>query len=279
MNTTLSRLLAASAFAALIACVPEEGVDPAPHTVATPTGTTTTDPPPPKPTPKRTVIERSPFGNVAATQNLLWDGDFEWSSAFTDQYGWIEPPSSATVSDVVVGAACRSGMKCVRIAKNRDLVGIAVSSAGQSLDASVWIRFEDPAEETTAKCADAEATLFDLGGLATPDTDVALVPLDDAPDADGWCQLAITSPERRNKTYFYVENLSSFPMLVDDAVLLPSDAAIEFPLSPVPGGGAIGAARLASLARARDAVHATRRPIDGKPNAARDALAARRGIQ
>ena len=33
----------------------------------------------------RRVIDRDPMGNVQKTNNLLWDGDFEWQIAFQDQ--------------------------------------------------------------------------------------------------------------------------------------------------------------------------------------------------
>ncbi|MBM4359336.1 MAG: hypothetical protein FJ096_14635, partial [Deltaproteobacteria bacterium] len=38
---------------------------------------------------RRTVTTRNPFGNVAVSDNLLWDGDFEWLSSFADQYAWL----------------------------------------------------------------------------------------------------------------------------------------------------------------------------------------------
>ena len=90
------RLLASVALACATTACGEEPLDPLP---AAPPAPTTSDRPtwvPPTASapvaPRRTVIERSPYGNVKASQNLLWDGDFEWSSPFADQYGWIEPP-------------------------------------------------------------------------------------------------------------------------------------------------------------------------------------------
>src|SRR5262245_9380671 len=79
--------------------------------------------------PKRTIEQRNAFGNVAETENLLWDGDFEWFSAFSDQYGWLAGTSMLTLGysfrDIRVGTICRSGLKCAGMAKKTVLAGIA----------------------------------------------------------------------------------------------------------------------------------------------------------
>ena len=253
----------------------EEPIDPV---QAAPTAPATNDRPtwvPPTATapvtPKRTVIERSPYGNVKASQNLLWDGDFEWSSPFADQYGWIEPPSNPTVSDVVVGPACRSGVKCVRLKRNADVVGIGVSSATQGLAAGIWARFRPEEGEELPACASVDAFVFDAGGLTPADPEVALVPKAEQPDAEGWCELTATSPVRANKAYLYVANRSKVAMLLDDATLLPAEGPIPSP-SPALSSSPHAAERPASLARARAAIRATRRFGEGPPNPAREAL-------
>jgi hypothetical protein len=222
-------------------------------------------------TPKRSVIERSPYGNVKASQNLLWDGDFEWSSPFADQYGWIEPPSNPTVSDVVVGAECRSGVKCVRLKRNADVVGIGVSSATKGLAARIWARFLPEEGEELPACASVDAFVFDTGEVTPADPEIALVPAAEQPNAEGWCELAATSPVRANKSYLYVANRSKVAMLLDDATLLPVDGPIPSP-SPAPSSAPHAADRPASLARARAAIRATRRFGEGPPNPAREAL-------
>jgi hypothetical protein len=250
----------------------DERVDPAPGPTTVPTTppVDTETPVAPKPPPKREVLQRNPFGNVSETQNLLWDGDFEWSSPFSDQYGWIEPPYTPSVTDVVVGPLCRSGVKCARIGDGADLVGIAVASAEHDLEASVWIRFLPDEGAAAPPCAEVEAYLLDLAGLPPFDDDEALEPAADVPDETGWCRLAATVPQRNNKTYLYVDNRSDWPILVDDAVVKPSGGSI--PLSSAPARQIEAARRQ----RAKDAVLATRRPHDGAPNAARDALRAKK---
>jgi peroxiredoxin len=145
------------------------------------------DPPPdaPPPTKKRDVLYTNPFGNVAETQNLLWDGDFEWLSPFTDQYGWIELPGSPTITDVEVGPACRSGLKCARLEHDGgSVIGIAVSSATLDLEASIWARFEPVDGVPVPACAEVDAYLADLTGvrgLVPADRDLAGAQQQDLP--------------------------------------------------------------------------------------------------
>jgi hypothetical protein len=255
----------------------DELVDPVLVDSATATPALTHPPSQPLP-PKRTVTTRNPFGNVGASENLLWDGDFEWSSPFTDQYGWIELPANPTVSDVVIGAACKSGVKCIRLKKNKIALGIAVSSTRPFLQASVWVRFEDAADQAPTACAKADVRLLDAGGLEPSDPDFELAPVEAAPSAEGWCQLTGTSPLRKNKTYLYVQNRSATTMLVDDAVLLAVDTAPSPSPSPAPPpvpSKPSSAEDAAFLAAAREAIRATRLPQDGRPNPARDAFEAR----
>lgn len=216
-------------------------------------------------TKKRDVTTKNPFGNVAETQNLLWDGDFEWSSPFTDQYGWIELPSSPTLSDVEMGPACRSGIKCARIRKNGAVVGIGVSSSNAGLEASIWVRFE--IEEGQAPlCSEVQAFLADIGGSLGPeDPDQALAPVAEMPDEDGWCNLTATAPVRANKTYLYVENDFDGPILLDDCVIRP---VREIPINGAPPSLSMPPE---SRTKAEAAVRANRHPVDGAPNAARDA--------
>jgi len=190
--------------------------------------TPTSVPPPDAGPPKRTVIQHNPFGNVAETQNLLFDGDFEWSSPFSDEYGWYQGVNPV-LSEVVVGADCRSGIKCARVAKHQSIDGIAVALHDVDLVASVWVRFDDP----TTPCTSASATVIDkLAGQVpfnVPDADVHLA-ASDAPDQLGWCKLSAIVPKRRNKPYLNVHNLTGGNMLVDDAVLK------AMPAPPPPGG-------------------------------------------
>jgi hypothetical protein len=253
----------------LLACQ-DEVVAPAPSddgSVPDPPPAPTTELPPANPPKekKRDVFSRNPFGNVAETENLLWDGDFEWSSPFTDQYGWIELPASPTLTDIVIGPMCRSGVKCARVGKNDEVLGIAVSSATSGLEASIWVRFLPIEGQPAPACTDVLAFLIDAAGLPPRDQDVELLPVSDTPDESGWCHLTATSEQRNNKTYLYVENEADAPMLLDDAVLVRTET-MAFSQQPK--------RTIDSETRARieAAVRKVRFGGEGAPNPARDAL-------
>lgn len=239
--------------------------------------------PGPNPVVKRTVIERNPFGDVAATQNLLWDGDFEWTSPFADEYGWWQLPSSATVEEVVIGPTCKSGVKCARLKKNGSLLGIGVGAAGKPLFASVAVKFEPPEGEASPTCDKAELTIMDFGGPGASDPDADVPPVAAAPDADGWCTLAGTIPGRANKPYFLLGNHSGVPMIVDDGVLLVSEEPSMLPPQHAAHAGAVqpallppSAAQAPRLAEARAAIARLRLPHDAPPGRAERELAARK---
>ena len=227
----------------------------------------------PVPAPKRTILQRNPFGNVAETENLLFDGDFEWSSPFSDQYGWFQG-TSATVADVVVGPDCRSGIKCVRLTKSQTMVGIGVASRKSGLELSVWVRFDDP----TTACSLARVTLIDsLFGqipLDVSDVDVHLVASDE-PDQSGWCKLSGVSPIRRNKAYLSIRNTSTVSMLVDDAVMKKTSkppSGILPPPMPPPPSWVPTADEAASIEETRANVRQLSQLRDGPPTPARRAF-------
>jgi hypothetical protein len=209
---------------------------------------------------RRTIVQRNPFGNVAKTENLLWDGDFEWSSAFTDQYGWINYPQvSYGFQGIRVGIECRSGLKCASIDHGRGIIGIGVSSEGYRMSASFWAR---PLAE--ASCEDISADLLSITG-EDPTAPVPLVP--EAAD-DGWCRFEGVADERVTKTYLLIDNGGKGEVLVDDVVLerVMKTQALTVPVEPPT------AARSARVAEARAALRARRGPIDPPPNAAKRAL-------
>lgn len=260
----------------------DESIDPsAPATGgAAPTSpTATVDDPFRPPAAKRRVIERNPFGHVAISQNLLWDGDFEWTSPFADQYGWYELPSSPTVSDVVIGAACTSGIKCVRLRKNGNLLGIGVGAKDAPLFVSVAIKFEVEGDATRPACSKAELTLIDFGGPGAGDPDASVTATSETADGSGWCVLAGTVPARANKPYLLVSNHGGVPMLVDDAVLTVAETP-----SPLPGAKqpAIAARaplphQLPNIRMAREAIAKLRLPHDAPPSRGELELRAKKG--
>lgn len=212
--------------------------------------------------PIRTVLQRSPFGNVAATDNLLWDGDFEWSSPFSDQYGWLSgPPYTYDFPAATIGAACRSGVKCVTLAKNKAIIGIGVSSRTDALAVTAFAR------PIKGACADVDISLLDI---ATSTKDVEIPPTATSPDATGWCQYSAIVPAYSKKVYLLIDNNTGDALVVDDAVVRPQPPGAPPP--PPPPMGPPEPGRLARHDEAREAVLRLRGPHIPPPSPAKRAF-------
>jgi hypothetical protein len=220
--------------------------------------------PPPEPSaPKRRVLQRNPFGHVEKSENLLWDGDFEWSSPFSDQYGWLSgPPYGYSFPNVVVGARCRSGIKCARVPKKKSIVGIAVASQGEKLSASFFAHIE------ADTCDKIKSTISDFFDNVEPDAQVK--PTATEPDEQGWCRFETVIPARSHKPFFYIENRTTADILVDDVVL--ERATGSSPLSSVVGPPT--AEDAAALALAAEQIGKLRGPHDSPPSEAQRAYEA-----
>ena len=210
---------------------------------------------------KRTLEHRNPFGNVAETGNLLWDGDFEWSSPFSDQYGWLKGTTLFNISyawsGTTVGVACRSGLKCETLEAGEVVLGIGVASAGSKLDASFWVK------PSSGACGDVTATLLSIE-VGSDDADAPLLPAAETPDANGWCQFGAIADERLEKTYLYIENEGDGTVVLDDAVLKRAPKAEAISIAPRPPA----VDRTAALAIVKASARKLREPRDPPPNAA-----------
>src|SRR5690606_14674614 len=153
----------------------------------------------PGPSPRRTVQQRNPFGNVAKHDNLLWDGDFEWRISFPEQYGWYETTIGFGFLDLPtleMGAACKSGIKCARLAPNHALLGLGKSSLGNSLEASAWVWTE------AAACSSVRMT---LAAITSVDPTVEVLSESEQPTG-GWCRFIGTVAERQEAVYVIIDN-------------------------------------------------------------------------
>ncbi|MEP7123044.1 MAG: hypothetical protein ABJE95_19105 [Byssovorax sp.] len=218
--------------------------------------------------PKRTISQRNPFGNVAETENLLWDGDFEWTSPFSDQYGWLSgPPLSYAFSGVRIGAECHSGIKCAAVKKKGNLAAIGVAVVGSKLDASCW------AHVKKGTCDLVKASIISIEQGGEPSAPVTAEQTQ--PGADGWCHYESVIPARTSKPYFLITNQTGDEILIDDAILKkapPSTALSVKYLAPT-------SEDLAAVAQARIEILALRGPHDAPPSPAQRAFETWRGRQ
>jgi hypothetical protein len=273
VKPTLAALMMGSCLA--LGCT-DEALSPVPVDVpegGAPPTTPTTDPPDEPPVePLRTVLDRNPFGNVAASENLLWDGDFEWTSPFTDQYGWYQLPASLVLEEVVVGPACRSGVKCARVGRSDEILGIAVGAPDEVLVAKAHVKFEPDDEGVTPACSEAAVIVLDLDGLGPTDESVELPLVTPTPDVTGYCVFAGEIAPRNNKPYVYVENNGKSTMLVDDVTLLRASSASATRVHPLPAPKALPlrATLAPRVEAAREAMKLLRvLPDTAKPNRAK----------
>ena len=215
-------------------------------------------------TPIRTVETRNPFGNVAATDNLLWDGDFEWTSPFSDQYGWLYgPPYTYQFPAPTIGAACRSGIKCITIPKKKGMIGIGVGTKSDMLSVTVFGKPKNPV------CADIEVSLMSLDNSAN---DIPIAADSETPDSLGWCLYRGMVSSYPSKVYLLVHNNSLEEAIIDDAVVRavpPGDG--EKP-APPPAMAPPSAETMERHEQARQAIKERQGPHDPPPNAAKRAF-------
>jgi hypothetical protein len=208
----------------------------------------------------RTIIYRQPFGNVAASDNHLWDGDFEWHTPFASQYAWIDAvlmlSQVGAIDGVVVGARCKSGLKCALITQNQKIAGVGVSPGAAPVEASVW------GKPPGGDCSLLGAKLITCDFIGDPD--VVLADEDNSADAEGWCHYRSISEPREQATCMFIE--AKFPegeAIVDDAVVRAAAAdAVLSAAADVPS-----AQDVESVENARRAIRSYLRRLPDPPKA------------
>lgn len=172
---------------------------------------------------RRTVLTRNPFGNVGVTDNLLWDGDFEWLSSFSDQYGWLTGQHDSAIGydlpKPLLGAACKSGVKCIALKKDGIAVALGVASVGHPLEASLSVWTEED-------CGNVEVALV---GYDNTEPDVALT---SEGRVDGWCRYHAVAAERKRAAALYIHNGTATSIRVDDAVVRRAETAAGQQVAP-----------------------------------------------
>ncbi len=167
---------------------------------------------------RRTVSWRDPFGDYAATDNLLMDGDFEWAGPFTMQYPWFRdlPVGGISAPAFAVGTACRSGIRCANVSGQSGIAGFAMRPPANAdhADLSLWIKPPASATCAIASVSVAGCVLSDSPGPAIDANGVT-------PDSDGWCHLAATVPMPNDTpcVFISVSGLALTSVLVDDVVM------------------------------------------------------------
>jgi hypothetical protein len=196
------------------------GKDPEPTPIATPTPTTTTTTGDTPPTASvRLVGWRNPYGDTLHPDNLMIDGDFEFTGR-SGQMPWVLYGSNGQAAlDFDTGGRCRSGVRCARLLASATMIGYLASPKEKNLAIRAWGKPE------SGRCGDVSFSLVDETSNQLRAT---LVP--QQPDADelGWCRYEVVTKSLSQYPYPYgnpalvVTTKKAGGALIDDVVALPS---------------------------------------------------------
>ncbi|MFO0613755.1 MAG: hypothetical protein U0414_14275 [Polyangiaceae bacterium] len=210
-------------------------------------------------TPVREVFVRNPWGMPA--NNLLADGDFEFSSArFDGQYGWVlvDQTSGATLTLAAeTGGLCKSGLRCGIATKGAILFGRGTSAPKLApMRATMYAKPDPPDDGDLEK--NCKATL-DAYAIDCDTFDILehLASIG-APDPKGWCEYGVDVPGSSGPVCLYADLKRN--AVVDACTLLQSG---DPPPNPTPRARAQGTPE---MRRTRDILRSRRR-FDVGPSA------------
>ncbi|MBI5535498.1 MAG: hypothetical protein HY898_22400 [Deltaproteobacteria bacterium] len=181
---------------------------------------------------RRQVLHRSPFGNLEQTGNLLFDGDFEWSSP-GGQTAWTGFGQLGAVDmGIETGGLCRSGLRCAVIDNTYDVLGEAVAATHSGLQLSVW------AKVPSTDCSVVEIYTLSLMLMAVG-MQPPIVPDSPEPDGSGWChyQGLIVAKDEAVGVFISASTIDDGQrVILDDVTLLASDglSPLSVGMRPVP---------------------------------------------
>jgi hypothetical protein len=175
----------------------------------------------------RTVEVRNPFGNTAAENNLMVDGDFEWSSG-SGQHGWRATSTTAEVGvSREFGGLCRSGVSCGILENGVALIGLATAPRNKKMLITAYAKPPEP------DCGLVSIQLISCTSITV--FTLATVPAtQNAPAESGWCQYRALGPEMNEQPCLYVTTFVQVGerVLMDDVSILAADGTGASPLAP-----------------------------------------------
>ncbi len=177
----------------------------------------------------RTVEQRSPFGNLSVPDNLVLDGDFEFTGR-SGQMPWVAFGSRGQGTlNFATGGLCRSGIRCASLATGSEMIGWMAAPKTGGMNVSLW------AKPPSGACADVRVFVTDLEGNADGD---GLRPEAAKAGPDGWCHFEVDSGSFGGaQPVLFVSTANARvqgPILVDDAVARALPATLKRPLALKP---------------------------------------------
>ncbi len=160
----------------------------------------------------RTVEQRNPYGNTNIKNNLMVDGDFEFTGA-SGQYGWYAIANGQQAQLVrETGGLCHSGVACGVMTPGTDFLGQAAAPANKAFKVSLWIK------PSNGDCNAVKASIIKCS-VALPIVLSSVTPVSDKPDASGWCHLEGSQAAMTTQPCLFLK-ASADKVLVDDASLV-----------------------------------------------------------
>jgi hypothetical protein len=175
----------------------------------------------------RKVEVRSPFGKNDVEQNLLADGDFEFTGR-SQQMPWISfGQNGQNTLSYETGGKCVSGIRCASLAKGNQLIGWVSSPRTGKVAVSLYVH------PSTGVCADTDVFFIDVDDQSR----AATIKPPAAPDAAGWCKFeATTGVFPDGQPAIYVEPKADETWLDAGSVTVVAPAGgTPSPGAPVPG--------------------------------------------
>jgi hypothetical protein len=220
--------LAVTLLPVLAACEQDMIVNPAPVPSHQQSDAAVAPPEPPDASPlepteagpfRRSLMTRSPLGNLAHADNLLIDGDMEMSSGM-GQTPWIGLSTmSQTELKIETGGRCRSGLRClVLTASANTVLGRGVAARDKALEFWLWAKVPGNKCDIVSVYLVPGMTLgINMFNKVRSETH--------APDESGWCRFHTLRAPMDESVAVYVEASPTFQqrVLIDDAVLRPAD--------------------------------------------------------
>ncbi len=169
---------------------------------------------------KRTVEQRSPFGNTSYPANLLADGDFEFTGR-NEQMPWVVFGNAGQQTlNYNTGGLCHSGIRCALIAPGDALVGYVASPKKATMDVSLWVAPVSDGRGASLACKFVQVSMTDLSNQGNR-TDIHSESED---PIDGWCHFTGSTPNLAGRApVIYVDFArdAKASARVDDGVVKP----------------------------------------------------------
>jgi hypothetical protein len=211
----------------------------------------------------RQISVRSPYGDVAATGNLVLDGDLELEQdALSPSWYVTDADGSYDTLLFDTGGECFSGLYCASLEAGQSLSGVYVAVAPGTGGTFTF------AAKPSSTCGDVQGELqlgVDAEGLVY---DIFTAqPTSVAPGSDGWCRYTGQyAADRPMYQWAQVTLTSASATLFDDVVILASSEAQPLAQAhrrsgdPAKGRALVAFRRAVSEASARRSAAILQRP-------------------